>query len=257
MPPNTANNNNSMVTSTMMPPSSVMNTNTNTTASITGVGGSAMFPDPRQFIMGKLPVNHNSSNNNNTYNRTIKSKQQRRSFSSFGSKFTNKPPSPPLRSSKPLQKTIPKRRSSAGTSSGGAICKHKVASVVSTDPGDSSNKKKNGTNPDGDPEADKKMLEKLRDLMKSTEKTQRKLQQWDRDQGLPKSHSQTMVNTSRSRKQIQDGVILAKWDGSPLISEDVELGKARPRRTSAKVIPNASKSKFQLPNTKMMRRMSS
>ena len=45
----------------------------------------------------------------------------------------------------------------------------------------------------------------------------------------PKSHSQTMVNSSRSRKQLQSGEILAKWDGTPLINKETELGKPRPR----------------------------
>lgn len=77
-----------------------------------------------------------------------------------------------------------------------------------------------------DPE---KMMKRLQDLMARSYNTQQKLQQWDKANGLPKSHSQTMVNTSRSRKQLLDGVILPKWDGTPLISEDVELGKPKPR----------------------------
>lgn len=77
-----------------------------------------------------------------------------------------------------------------------------------------------------DPE---KMMKRLQELMEQSYSTQSKLQQWDKANGLPKSHSQTMVNTSRSRKQLLDGVILPKWDGTPLISEDVELGKPKPR----------------------------
>lgn len=46
------------------------------------------------------------------------------------------------------------------------------------------------------------------------------LQKWDKKNGLPKSHSQTMVNSSRSREQLQKGVILKKWNGSPLITPE-------------------------------------
>jgi len=60
----------------------------------------------------------------------------------------------------------------------------------------------------------------LHDLMVRSEVTQRALQEWDKKQGLPKSHSHTMVNTSRSRQQLQEGKILPKWDGSPLIKDD-------------------------------------
>ena len=34
--------------------------------------------------------------------------------------------------------------------------------------------------------------------------------------GLPRSHAQTMVSTSRSRKQLQKGIVLNKRDGKPL-----------------------------------------
>lgn len=82
-----------------------------------------------------------------------------------------------------------------------------------------------------DPE---KMMKRLQELMAQSYTTQSNLQQWDKANGLPKSHSQTMVNTSRSRKQLLDGVILPKWDGTPLISEDVELGKPKPRSKAHK-----------------------
>jgi hypothetical protein len=74
-----------------------------------------------------------------------------------------------------------------------------------------------------------KMMERLRAMMEKSTKTQKALQQWDKDNGLPKSHSQTMVNTSRSRQQLQDGKILPKWDGTPLINEETELGRPKPR----------------------------
>ena len=59
---------------------------------------------------------------------------------------------------------------------------------------------------------------KLQTAMDRTADTQQQLQEWDRANGLPKSHSQTMVNSSRSRKQLTDGVILKKWNGAPLLN---------------------------------------
>ena len=56
-------------------------------------------------------------------------------------------------------------------------------------------------------------------------------QGWDKKNGLPKSHSQTMVNSGRSRKQLQKGVILKKWNGDPLIiaakERAAEIAKAK------------------------------
>jgi hypothetical protein len=93
-----------------------------------------------------------------------------------------------------------------------------------------------------DPE---KMMKRLQDLMSRSVNTQKSLQKWDKDNGLPKSHSQTMVNTSRSRKQLLTGVILPKWDGTPLISEETELGK-----------PKARNKVYKEEGGKMKRRMS-
>lgn len=62
------------------------------------------------------------------------------------------------------------------------------------------------------------IMKRLQALMERTQMSQKRLQKWDRKNGLPKSHSQTMVNSSRSRKQLQKGVILKKWNGDPLIS---------------------------------------
>jgi len=73
------------------------------------------------------------------------------------------------------------------------------------------------------------MLLRLQNMMQASQATQKALQTWDKRIGLPKSHSQTMVNSSRSRKQLQSGEILAKWDGTPLINKETELGKPRPR----------------------------
>jgi hypothetical protein len=77
------------------------------------------------------------------------------------------------------------------------------------------------------------VFDRLRRLMKRSVESQKQLQEWDMRNGLPKSHSPVMVNTSRSRKQLQTGKILAKWDGSPLIkknSQGSKIGKPRPRR---------------------------
>jgi hypothetical protein len=58
----------------------------------------------------------------------------------------------------------------------------------------------------------------LRLMMMKSIQSQDAIQAWDRLNGLPASHSKTMVNTNRSRKQLLEGVILRKWNGSPLIS---------------------------------------
>jgi len=72
---------------------------------------------------------------------------------------------------------------------------------------------------------------KLKNLMRVSEETQRALQEWDKKKGLPKSHSCTMVKTSRSRRQILEGRILPKWDGTPLISdESQDIFKPRRKR---------------------------
>jgi hypothetical protein len=78
------------------------------------------------------------------------------------------------------------------------------------------------------------MLKNLQDTMKNSLKTQKALEEFDKERGLPRSHSQTMVNSSRSRKQLQEGKIIAKWDGSPLISPETELGKPKLRALSKK-----------------------
>jgi len=62
------------------------------------------------------------------------------------------------------------------------------------------------------------MVKRLRVFMDRTQLSQKQLQSWDKQKGLPKSHSQTMVNSSRSRKQLQQGIVLKKWNGDPLIS---------------------------------------
>lgn len=47
-----------------------------------------------------------------------------------------------------------------------------------------------------------KLMEKLKASMSRTTTSMKQLQQWDRANGLPKSHSQTMVNSNKSRKQL-------------------------------------------------------
>ena len=74
--------------------------------------------------------------------------------------------------------------------------------------------------PPQDPNNPIAIMERLKSLMERTQYSQNKLQQWDKKNGLPKSHSQTMVNSSRSRKQLQEGVVLKKWNGAPLIGKD-------------------------------------
>jgi hypothetical protein len=82
---------------------------------------------------------------------------------------------------------------------------------------------------------------RLLKLMKESEHSQSQLEDWDEDHGLPKSHCLTMVSSSRSRRQLQQGVILPKWDGTPLISQNVELGKPRKRRRRVSAQPAFSK----------------
>jgi hypothetical protein len=50
-----------------------------------------------------------------------------------------------------------------------------------------------------------KLMKKLQESMSRTSSSMRQLQEWDRAKGLPKSHSQTMVNSNKSRKQLAEG----------------------------------------------------
>lgn len=67
-------------------------------------------------------------------------------------------------------------------------------------------------------------MQKLNDLMSKSEHSQSNIQNYDRANGLPKSHSPSMVKRSRSRKQLQKGIILSKHNGSPLISYEEGKG---------------------------------
>lgn len=93
------------------------------------------------------------------------------------------------------------------------------------------------------------MMLRLQSRMLASMDTQKALQTWDKKNGLPKSHSQTMVNSSRSRQQLQSGAILPKWDGTPLISNDAPLGKSKPR-------PKVLLKSGRVGHAKMKRRMS-
>mmetsp|Transcript_16380 Transcript_16380/g.47041 ORF Transcript_16380/g.47041 Transcript_16380/m.47041 type:complete len:775 (+) Transcript_16380:385-2709(+) len=63
-------------------------------------------------------------------------------------------------------------------------------------------------------------ITKLIQLMAKSQQSLKQLQDYDKSQGLPASHSQTMVKTSRSRRQLLEGKIMKKWDGSPMIEFD-------------------------------------
>jgi hypothetical protein len=62
-----------------------------------------------------------------------------------------------------------------------------------------------------DPE---KMMKRLQDLHGTVVQHSTKVATIGQGEWTPKSHSQTIVNTSRSRKQLLDGVILPNWDGT-------------------------------------------
>lgn len=63
------------------------------------------------------------------------------------------------------------------------------------------------------------ITQRLRSSMEQSRQSLKQLQDWDRRLGLPKSSAHTCVKTERSRKQLLEGKILKKWDGTPLISK--------------------------------------
>ena len=63
------------------------------------------------------------------------------------------------------------------------------------------------------------ITQRLRSSMEQSRQSLKQLQEWDRRLGLPKSSAHTCVKTERSRKQLLEGKILKKWDGTPLISK--------------------------------------
>lgn len=109
------------------------------------------------------------------------------------------------------------------------------ASTVPTSTTTSSRRRSRRTVTKLESSMDAHLMGQLKVLMRRSEETQQKLQKWDERHGLPKSHSPTMVNSSRSRKQLQEGVILPKWDGTPLIKKNGvgELGKPKRRLSRA------------------------
>jgi hypothetical protein len=60
-------------------------------------------------------------------------------------------------------------------------------------------------------------IDRLKVAMEKSHQSQKLLQQWDKNIGLPCSHCATMMHTNRSRRQLQEERILRKWNGDPLI----------------------------------------
>ena len=55
-----------------------------------------------------------------------------------------------------------------------------------------------------------KIMAKLQESMARTSSSMKQLQEWDRANGLPKSHSQTMTNSNRSRNQLWEEVTIRR-----------------------------------------------
>jgi hypothetical protein len=62
-------------------------------------------------------------------------------------------------------------------------------------------------------------ISRLQRIMSKSRYTQSLLQDWDKKNGLPRSHCCTMMHTNRSRRQLEEGRILPKWNGAPLIKK--------------------------------------
>jgi len=78
------------------------------------------------------------------------------------------------------------------------------------------------------------IMSRMNNLMLKSAVSQSALQEWDKLNGLPRSHCQTMVNTARSRTQLQKGVVLPKWNGKPLIP-GAKVSKSNRRRRNSVV----------------------
>ena len=80
------------------------------------------------------------------------------------------------------------------------------------------------------------MEERLKNLMALSQESLKHLQQYDKSQGLPASHCATMVKSSRSRRQLIEGKILKKWDGTPLLQfgEDGSVVTGTKKRSAKK-----------------------
>ena len=175
----------------------------------TGALGLPLEQQDQWMQTSVVPVDFQTSINNQQYHRKGSAGSQRSHLSDLS--VSDDPAASP-----PHQQTTPKMKKSAlkkpSSSSAGAAPIAPPTVVVPQIP-----------LPDTpDPELLKldptDVMHKLQASMDRTTNTQKLLQDWDRSQGLPKSHSQTMVNSSRSRKQLTDGVILKKWNGAPLLN---------------------------------------
>jgi len=80
------------------------------------------------------------------------------------------------------------------------------------------------TDTDFSTQSNRTSIQNLKDFMTESGRSQFRLEEHDRANGLPKSHSQTMVKSAQSRRQLQNGRILCKWDGTPLISYEEGKG---------------------------------
>ena len=78
-------------------------------------------------------------------------------------------------------------------------------------------------------------LQRLYEVMEASIASQELLEDWDMQQGLPKSHSWTMMHSNRSRRQLLEGRILPKWNGKPLIGG----GDVKANPTNSKLSPGA------------------
>eukprot|EP00542_Grammatophora_oceanica_P021565 CAMPEP_0194051856 /NCGR_PEP_ID=MMETSP0009_2-20130614/42717_1 /TAXON_ID=210454 /ORGANISM="Grammatophora oceanica, Strain CCMP 410" /LENGTH=415 /DNA_ID=CAMNT_0038699149 /DNA_START=18 /DNA_END=1265 /DNA_ORIENTATION=- len=94
------------------------------------------------------------------------------------------------------------------------------------------------------------VMARLDQLMFKSEMTQAALQYYDKRRGLPRSHCQTMVNSSRSRKQLLEGKIIKKWNGRPLLGDEEALSIAseggprrhrQRRKSKTETLPSAEK----------------
>ncbi len=72
-----------------------------------------------------------------------------------------------------------------------------------------------------------KIMKKLQESMSRTTSSMKQLQEWDRANGLPKSHSQTMVNSNLSRKQLAEGTGLTPSGSKDETKTDDEVQREK------------------------------
>ena len=77
------------------------------------------------------------------------------------------------------------------------------------------------------------IMSRLNALMERTLISQRELQMYDKQNGLPRSHAQTMVNSNRSRQELLKDIVLAKWDAGPLVNSKSEENDAKPEEVTS------------------------